>query len=53
MKRRSARDVLCDCDAVAYLRFRHLNHYFMEPDDLHDAFFYRIQKEMTLVSLVS
>jgi hypothetical protein len=29
--------ILCDCEAIAYLRFRHLGHYFMEPGDYHDV----------------
>jgi hypothetical protein len=29
--------VLCDCEAVAYLRFRHLGQFFMEPSDYYDA----------------
>jgi hypothetical protein len=29
--------ILSDCEAIAYLRFRHLGHYFMEPDDYQDA----------------
>jgi hypothetical protein len=33
----SATHILCDCEAIAYLRFRHLGHYFMERDDYQDA----------------
>jgi hypothetical protein len=29
--------ILCDCEAVAYTRFRHLGQYFMEPSDYYDA----------------
>jgi hypothetical protein len=29
--------VLCDCEAAAYLRFRHLGHCFMEPGDYQTA----------------
>jgi hypothetical protein len=29
--------ILCDCEAVAYARFRHLGQYFMEPSDYYDA----------------
>jgi ribonuclease HI len=29
--------VLCDCEAVAYTRFRHLGQYFMERSDYYDA----------------
>jgi hypothetical protein len=30
-KEESATHILCDCDAIAYLRFRHLGHCFIEP----------------------
>jgi hypothetical protein len=33
----SAADVLCDCEALASLRFRHLGQYFMKPSDFYDA----------------
>jgi hypothetical protein len=36
-KEESATHILCDCEAIAYLRSRHLGHYFMEPGDYHDA----------------
>jgi hypothetical protein len=36
-KDESATHILCDCEAIAYLRFRHLGHYFMEPGDYQDA----------------
>jgi hypothetical protein len=36
-KDESAACVLCDCEAIAYLRFHHLGHYFMEPGDYQDA----------------
>jgi hypothetical protein len=29
--------ILCDCEAIAYLRFRHLSQFFMEPSDYYDA----------------
>jgi hypothetical protein len=29
--------IVCDCEAVAYTRFRHLGQYFMEPSDYYDA----------------
>jgi hypothetical protein len=29
--------VLCDCEALAYLRFRHLGQFFMEPGDFYDV----------------
>jgi hypothetical protein len=33
----SATHTLCDCEAIVYLRFRHLGLFFMEPSDFHDA----------------
>jgi hypothetical protein len=32
-----ATHVLCDCEALAHLRFRHLGQFFMEPGDLYDV----------------
>jgi hypothetical protein len=29
--------ILCDCEAVAYTRFRHFGQYFMESSDYYDA----------------
>jgi hypothetical protein len=34
---KSATHILCDCEAIAYLRFRHLGQLFMEPSDYYDA----------------
>jgi hypothetical protein len=36
-KDESATHILCDCEAIAYLRFRHLGRYFMEPGDYQGA----------------
>jgi hypothetical protein len=33
----SATYILCDCEAIAYLRFRHLGQFLMEPSDFYDA----------------
>jgi hypothetical protein len=33
----SATHVLCDCEAIAHLRFRHLGRYFLEPSEYYDA----------------
>jgi hypothetical protein len=33
----SATHILCDCVAIAYLKFRHLGQFFMEPSDYYDA----------------
>jgi hypothetical protein len=32
----TASHVLCDCEALATLRFRHLGHHFMEPGGFED-----------------
>jgi hypothetical protein len=29
--------ILCDCEAVAHVRFRHLGQFSMEPSDYYDA----------------
>jgi hypothetical protein len=34
---RYATHILCDCEAVAEIRFRHLGQFFMEPSDYYDA----------------
>jgi hypothetical protein len=34
---KSATHILCDCEAVADVRFRHLGQFFMEPSDYYDA----------------
>jgi hypothetical protein len=36
-KDESATHILCDCEAIAYLRLFHLSHYFTEPGDYQDA----------------
>jgi hypothetical protein len=36
-KDESATYILCDCEAIAYLRFIHLGHYFIEPGDYQDT----------------
>jgi hypothetical protein len=33
----STTHILCDCEAIAYLRFHHLGQFFMEPSDYYDA----------------
>jgi hypothetical protein len=33
----SATHILCDSEVIAYLRFRHLGQFFMEPSDFYDA----------------
>jgi hypothetical protein len=29
--------IICHCEAIAYLRFHHLDHYFKEPGDYQDT----------------
>jgi hypothetical protein len=36
-KDESGTHILYDCEAIAYLRFCHLGHCFMEPDDYHET----------------
>jgi hypothetical protein len=36
-KDESATHILCECEDIAYSRFRHLGHYFMEPDVYYDT----------------
>jgi hypothetical protein len=38
----TATHILCECEALAYLRFRHLGRYFMEPSDYLDVPMYKI-----------
>jgi hypothetical protein len=33
----SATHILCDCEAIAYLRFRYLGLFFIDPRDYYDA----------------
>jgi hypothetical protein len=33
----SATHILCDCEAVVYLRYRHLGQFVIEPSDFYDA----------------
>jgi hypothetical protein len=33
----SAAHILCDCEAVAKIKFRRLGQFFMEPSDYYDA----------------
>jgi hypothetical protein len=36
-KDESATYILCDCEVIAYLRFRHLDQFFMEQNDYYNA----------------
>jgi hypothetical protein len=48
-KDESATHILCDCEAIAYVRLHHLVHYFVKPSDYHDA---PIRKVMFLIRSV-
>jgi hypothetical protein len=37
LEKDEATNILCDCGAIAYLRFRHLGQFFMKPSDHYDA----------------
>jgi hypothetical protein len=38
----SATHILCDCEAVAHVRVRHMGQFFMEPSDYYDAPIYKV-----------
>jgi hypothetical protein len=44
--------VLCDCEAIAYLRFRHLGQFFMEPSDFYDAPIFKVLHFIRSVGLI-
>jgi hypothetical protein len=46
------KDILCDCEAVAYTRFRHLGQYFMEPSDYYDAPIHKVLHFIRSVGLI-
>jgi hypothetical protein len=48
----SATHVLCDCEAIAYLRFRHLGQYFMAPDDYYDTPISKVSQFFRSVGLI-
>jgi hypothetical protein len=48
----SATHILCDCEAIAYLRFRHLGQYFLEPSDYYDAPIDRVLHFIRSVGLI-
>jgi hypothetical protein len=51
-KDESVTHILCECEAIAYLRFRHMGHYFMEPGKYHDAPIRRILHFIRRVELL-
>jgi hypothetical protein len=44
--------ILCDCEATARLRFRHLCQFFMEPSDFYDAPIFRVLRFIQSVGLI-
>jgi hypothetical protein len=48
----SATRILCDCDAIAYLKFRHLGQFFMEPSDYYDAPIFKVLHFIRSVGLM-
>jgi hypothetical protein len=46
---KSATHILCDCEAIAYLRFCHLGQFFLEPSEFYDA---PIIKGLQLIRIV-
>jgi hypothetical protein len=48
----SATHILCDCEAIAYLRFRHLGQFFMERSDYYDAPINRVLHFIRSVGLI-
>jgi hypothetical protein len=48
----SATHILCDCEAIANLRIRHLGQFFMEPSDYYDAPINRILHFIRSVGLI-
>jgi hypothetical protein len=48
----SATHILCDCKAIAYLRFRHLGQFFMEPSDYYDVPINRVLHFIRSVGLI-
>jgi hypothetical protein len=48
----SATHILCDCEAVAHIRFRHLGQFFMEPSDYYDAPIYTVLHFLQGVGLI-
>jgi hypothetical protein len=48
----SATYLLCDCEAIAYLRFRHLGQFSREPSDYYDAPIYKVLHFIRDVGLI-
>jgi hypothetical protein len=48
----STTHILCDCEAIAYLRFRHLGQFFMEPSDFYDVPIFKVLHFIRSVGLI-
>jgi hypothetical protein len=48
----SATHILCDCEAIAYLIFRHLGQFFMELSDFYYAPIIKVQHLIRSVGLI-
>jgi hypothetical protein len=48
----SVTHILCDCEAIAHLRFRHLGQFFMEPSDFYDAPIFKVLHFIRSVGLI-
>jgi hypothetical protein len=51
-KDESATHILCDCKTTAYLRFRHLDQYFVELSDYCDAPINKVLRFIQSVGLI-
>jgi hypothetical protein len=51
-KKMSQPHILCDCEAIAHLRFRHLGQFFMEPSDIYDAPVFKVLHFIRNVGLI-
>jgi hypothetical protein len=49
----SATHILCDCEAIANLRFRHLGQFFKESSDYYDAPINRVLHFIRTVGLIN
>jgi hypothetical protein len=48
----SATQVLCDCEAIAHLRFRHLGQFFTDPSDYYDVSISKVLHSIRSVRLI-
>jgi hypothetical protein len=48
----SATRVLCDCDAIAYLRYSRLGQLFMKPSDSYEALISKVLEFIGSVGLI-